>query len=248
MASLKAVVFDMDDTLLSLNLSAFVAMYGMDVANLLAQAARKKPLSMFAAYAASMMELNSGERKPSDTRTNFEFFANDFEQRCGIPLAEPAILNMLEFYERDILPRKNGRAIAARPRTGAQEAVEKVLGRGLRIALLTNPCFSQACVECRMGWGNMLHMPFELITTWSNTTRCKPAAQYYRESLDKLGLSPAEVLMVGNDPKRDLPARELGLKTAYVGLGTPNNALWCGSMEDFANNFSEIEERFYSLQ
>ena len=41
MATLKAVVFDMDDTLLSINLNAFIGMYALDEANLLAQAARK---------------------------------------------------------------------------------------------------------------------------------------------------------------------------------------------------------------
>ena len=51
-----------------------------------------------------------------------------------------------------------------------------MLDRGLRIALLTNPSFSRTCIECRMGWGDMLDMPFELVTTWENSTRCKPCA------------------------------------------------------------------------
>ena len=41
MTALKAVVFDMDDTLLSINLNAFIGMFALDEANLLAQAARK---------------------------------------------------------------------------------------------------------------------------------------------------------------------------------------------------------------
>ncbi len=41
MAELKAVVFDMDDTLLSINLNAFIGVFALDEANLLAQAARK---------------------------------------------------------------------------------------------------------------------------------------------------------------------------------------------------------------
>lgn len=248
MANLKAVVFDMDDTLLSLNLSAFIAMYAMDEANLLAQIARKSTVSMFTAYGAAMLELNNGVRAQNDTRTNEQLFRDVIIDRTGIPIAEPAILDVLEFYEREVLPRKNDRLVAARPRKGAREAVETVLDRGYRIALLTNPSFSRACIECRMGWGEMLDMPFELVTTWENSTRCKPDAGYYRESLDKLGLAPEEVLMVGNDPKRDLPSPTLGLQTAYVGSGTPERATWCGSMADFAASFDEIEERFYARQ
>ncbi len=232
-----------------------------------------------------------------------------------------AITDMHELYEREVLPKKNDRLISARPREGAHEAVEAVLDRGLRIALLTNPSFSRACIECRMGWGRavldrglrialltnpsfsraciecrmgwgrmldmpfelvttwenstrvkpsagyylealgklglspeetlmvgndprMLDMPFELVTTWENSTRVKPSAGYYLEALGKLGLSPEETLMVGNDPKRDFPSPDIGLKTAYVGNGTQPDALGNGSMADFATSLDLIEARF----
>ena len=90
----------------------------------------------------------------------------------------------------------------------------------------------------------MLDMPFELVTTWENSTRCKPCSGYYLEALGKLGLAPEETLMVGNDPKRDFPSPAIGLKTAYVGNGNQPRALWCGSMADFAKGFDEIEEQF----
>lgn len=244
MANLEAVVFDMDDTLLSINLSAFIAMYVMDEADLLAKISRKRTFTLFNAYAISMLDLNNGERGEDDARTNYQYFADRLAQRGGVPLTEPAILDVLEFYERKILPRKNDRMVNARPREGAREAVKTVLDHGYRIALLTNPSFSRACIECRMGWGDMLDMPFELVTTWENSTRCKPDVDYYREALGKLGVTPEETLMVGNDPKRDLPDPSFGLQTAYVGMGAPKRALWCGSMVDFAAHFDEIEERF----
>lgn len=244
MAALKAVVFDMDDTLLSINLNAFIGMFALDEANLLAQAARKSTVSLFTSLGSAMLELNNGERAEGDHRSNQQFFADELQRRCGIPLLEPAVLDMIECYERDILPKKNDRLISARPREGAHEAIETVLDHGMRIALLTNPSFSRTCIECRMGWGDMLDMPFELVTTWEGSTRCKPCAGYYQEALDKLGLSPEETLMVGNDPKRDFPSPDIGLKTAYVGNGVQQQALWNGSMADFARSFDEIEERF----
>ncbi|MDO4437119.1 MAG: HAD family hydrolase [Coriobacteriaceae bacterium] len=244
MAELKAVVFDMDDTLLSINLSAFLAVYALDEANLLAQVARKSPVAMFTALGTCMLELNNGEREEDDHRTNRAFFADTLRERTGIPLLDPVINDMLEFYEREVLPKKNDRIIAARPREGAHKAVQAVLDRGLRIALLTNPSFSRTCIECRMGWGDMLDMPFELVTTWENSTRCKPCAGYYLESLERLGLAPEETLMVGNDPKRDFPSPAIGLRTAYVGNGTQPGALWNGSMAKFAEQFDAIAEKF----
>ena len=115
MTALKAVVFDMDDTLLSINLNAFIGMFALDEANLLAQAARKSTVALFTSVGSAMLELNNGERAEGDIRTNQRFFADEVERRCGVPLLEPAILDMLEFYEREILPKKNDRLIRHRP-------------------------------------------------------------------------------------------------------------------------------------
>lgn len=245
---LKAVVFDMDDTLLSLNLNAFIALWAMDESNLLAQVGRKNPLSVFAAFTGAMFEVNSAERTDNDRRTNREFFDSSLEGRCGIPLSDPVIADVLECYERTVLPGKNDGIVAAHAREGAHDAIDVVLDHGLRIALLTNPSFSRTCIECRMKWGNLLDVPFELVTTMENSTRCKPCAQYYRESLDKMGLAPHEVLMVGNDPKRDFPLPDIGLQTAYVGVGSKPRATWNGPMSRFANDFDRIVDSFYARQ
>ena len=245
---LKCVAFDMDDTLLSINLSAFMVMLARDEAGLLAQVGRKNRLSMLTSYTAAMLELNGNGRAEDDARTNRAAFDEAIERRSGVVLADPVIAEVLEYYEREILPGKNDGAVAARPNTGAHEALETVLGRGLRVALLTNPSFSHTCIRCRMGWAQIEDAPFELVTCMENSTRCKPSAGYYTESLTKLGLEPHEVLMVGNDPKRDFPSPDIRLQTAYVGAGTPPRATWCGSMADFAASFDEIEERFYERQ
>lgn len=243
---LKAVVFDMDDTLLSINLSAFIAVFARDEAALLADIARKSSLSMFATFGAALYALNNAER--DDTDTNLVFFQKQIERRSGIPLSDPIIADVLTYYEREILPGKNDGIINARPREGAREAIDAITSRGLRCALLTNPSFSRACIECRMGWGDMLDMPFELITTMENSTRCKPTADYYLDSIAKMGLEPQEVLMVGNDPRRDFPSPDCGIQTAYVGNGSPVRATWAGSMAQFAGSLNEIEERFYERQ
>lgn len=245
---LKAVVFDMDETLLSINLGTFIAMYARDVARLLADIGRKNPLAMFASLTGTFYALNANVREPDDTQTNIEFFHDEIRRRCGIPLDDPIIADAFDCYERTVLPNCNDSLIAARPLEGAHEAIDAVLARGLRVALFTNPSFTRACIECRMGWGELLDVPFELVTSMENSTRCKPDMQYYRESVAALGLEPHEVLMVGNDPKRDLPDPECSIQTAYVGRGTPAHAIWCGSMADFASSFNEIEERFYERQ
>ena len=171
---LKAVVFDMDDTLLDINLSAFIAVLARDESSLLAQIGRRNPLSMFAAYTAAMLDLNRADR--DNECTNRELFDAAIERRGGVVLSDPVIADALAFYEREVLPDRNDAIIGAKPMEGAQRALEAVLDRGLRIALLTNPSFGAACIECRMGWAGILDAPFELVTTMENTRRVKPSA------------------------------------------------------------------------
>lgn len=75
------------------------------------------------------------------------------------------------------------------------------------------------------GLGRPGRRPFELVTHMGNTTRCKPDATYYLEQLQVMGLEPHEVLMVGNDPKRDFPSPACGIQTAYVGGASPTESL-----------------------
>lgn len=239
---LKAVVFDMDGTLLDINLSAFITVLMKEESSLLAQVGRKNPLSVFAAYGRGLLEVNAADH--DGARTNRQIFDDCILRHTGIPLSDPVIADVLAYYEREVLPARNDRVIAARPMPGAHKALEAVANRGLRTALFTNPSFSGACIGCRMGWADIGDAPFELVTFMENSRHCKPTADYYREGLAKMGLDPSEVLMVGNDPKRDFPVPDFGLKTAYVGGGEPQRALWCGSMAGFAENLDRVIELF----
>lgn len=241
---LKAVLFDMDDTLLSINLSAFCAVWGKDVSSILAGIGRKNQLSVMARLGGVLLDLNSNDRKGTDNRTNRAFFNEGVLQGCGVDLDDPIVFEALDYYEREVLPLKNDRFINARPREGAAEALQAVKDRGLRTALLTNPSFSDTGIRCRMGWAELNDAPFELVTSMENCTRVKPDPVYYLESLEKLGLEPHEVLMVGNDPKRDIPVPYCGIETAYVGTGAPSRALWHGSMVEFARQLDDVIELF----
>ena len=239
---LKAVVFDMDETLLDINLSAFVVALMRDEASLLARIGRKSTVTTLAAVGRALVALNSSGH--DGKRTNRQIYNDAIRRYAGVILDDPVVACALEYYEREVLPKKNDRIIHARPMPGAHEALEAVAARGLRVALLTNPSFSSACIACRMGWARIADYPFELVTHMENSRYCKPDAAYYRESLDKLGLQSSEVLMVGNDPKRDFPAPDMGLQTAYVGGGVPERATWCGRMADFAPQLDRILDAF----
>ena len=99
-----------------------------------------------------------------------------------------------------------------------------------------------------MGWGDLADAPFELVTHMGNATRCKPDATYYLEQLQVMGLEPHEVLMVGNDPKRDFPSPRLRHPNRLCGPRQAQPSHRRGTMEDFARDFNAVVEAFYEHQ
>ena len=234
---LKAVVFDMDETLLSINLNAFILRYFKDVSSMLADIGRRSRGGTMARLGTILVDLNANRRSSTDNRTNLEFYQEEVERRCGICLSDPLIYEAFTYYDREVLPYKNDELINAHAMPGAHAALQAVQDAGLRCALFTNPAFPRGLLSA-VWLGDLADAPFELVTHMGNATRCKPDATYYLEQLQAMGLEPHEVLMVGNDPKRDFPSPACGIQTAYVGQGKPGLATWRGTMEDFARDLT----------
>ena len=82
---------------------------------------------------------------------------------------------------------------------------------GYRVALATNPLFPAIATHSRVRWAGLQPEDFDHITTYENSSFCKPNPLYYREILDRLGLRAEECVMVGNDALEDVAAAKLGL-------------------------------------
>ncbi|MBM6775416.1 HAD family hydrolase [Olsenella profusa] len=238
---IKAVLFDLDDTLLRLNLSAFIVRYAAGAARLLGEAARMSPARLGVPFAKALLAIDSQRR--TDSLTNEQLFTQTFRASTGIPLDDPVIHDLMDFYEREIVPDFSDGLVAARPVEGAREAVDAVWAAGLTCALATNPTFSLACDQARMEWAGVHVDDFALVSTMSNSTRCKPSARYYQEFANQLGMRLEECLMVGNDAVRDLPRADCGLRTAYVGHARPRSAVWRGSMAELARQLPDLVAR-----
>lgn len=85
-----------------------------------------------------------------------------------------------------------------------------------RLILATNPLWPAAAVEYRLGIAGIDPSNFEFITHAENMSSCKPNVQYYHELKLKLQLVPNECLMIGNDEKKDGPAREIGVEVIII--------------------------------
>lgn len=198
----KAVLFDLDGTLLPLDLDQFLNDYFRALS---AKVAHKvAPDKFIPALLASTQLMLSNDG--GDTNEN-RFMADFFQRLEHSPQDLRPIFD--HFYQNEF--RALGKDISPAPQ--AREAVEKVLASGARPVLATNPLFPLEAVKARLEWAGLRDFPFEHVTSYENSSFCKPNPGYYKEILEQLGLEGQDCLMVGNDTKEDLVAAALGLDT-----------------------------------
>ena len=242
---IRAVLFDLDDTLLSINLGAFMARYTTDLAAIVAEVGRVSPAR--AAGALTRGYLAMADESRDDDLTNARVLAGVVRERTHVDLEDPVVAEALSFYDREVLPRRNGPLVRATPREGAREAVGRAREMGLVVALATNPAFSEECLRTRLGWAGLSPEDFDLVSHIRNSRRLKPRARYFQEFVAELALTPEECLMVGNDATRDFPRPDVGLRTAYVGHARPRRAVWRGSTAALARELPALVDRLDTL-
>ena len=199
---LKAVLFDLDGTLLPMNQETFVKAYFGGLAARLAPHGYDAKLLIDAIWAGTAaMVKNTGEKR------NEEVFWDRFAEIFGEQVREDLPL-FDAFYREDFDRVQASCGYDAR----AKLAVEKIKAKGLRVALATNPIFPAMATESRIRWAGLSPDDFELYTTYENSCYCKPNPAYYASILERMGLRGEDCLMVGNDVSEDMVAETLGMK------------------------------------
>ena len=198
----KAVLFDLDGTLLPLDQDEFVKGYFRLLAKKLAPYGYEPDKLVKAIWhgTAAMIQ-NDG------SCTNEVVFWKDFTNIFGEQARshEPVFA---EYYEKDFQQVKNSCGYTPK----AAEIVRSLKAAGIRVALATNPVFPAIATESRIRWAGLEPEEFELYTTYENIGFCKPNLDYYREILRRMELDAADCLMVGNDVDEDMAAGQLGMK------------------------------------
>jgi FMN phosphatase YigB (HAD superfamily) len=95
----------------------------------------------------------------------------------------------------------------------AKECIGLLKEKGYCLVLATNPLFPKVATYSRIRWANLSANDFIHITTYENSSFCKPNLSYYEEILRMINKSPDQCIMVGNDVKEDMCANSLGMDT-----------------------------------
>ena len=199
---ITTILFDLDGTLLPMDMNEFIKAYFDGLARRLAPHGYEPQKLIDAIWqGTAAMVKNNGDV------TNEERFWQGFEASYGRPGRQDEEI-FAAFYREDF--DKVSTSCGYNP--AAREVVDTVKACGLRTALATNPIFPAMATERRIAWAGLSTSDFELYTTYENSRFCKPNLNYYRDVMQTLGVVPEECLMVGNDVGEDMIAETLGCR------------------------------------
>ncbi len=198
---LKAILFDLDGTLLPLDQAFFTKSYFELLAGRMARHGYDPQALVSAVWAGTRAMVNN-----DGGDTNEAVFWKTFAGLCGEKVyADKPLFDA--FYRGDF---DELRAVCGRSGQ-AVELFRALKESGLTLILASNPLFPRVAQEARMRWAGLDADDFALVTTYENACFCKPNPAYYAEILQKTGLSAEECLMAGNDAGEDMAAAEVGM-------------------------------------
>ena len=207
MQQITTVLLDLDDTLLDSNMRQFIPAYVDLLAEALAQFAPPETIKQQLYETTARLQ---ADHKPGVT--NYQAFFKAFLPHLAGTTKD--ILAAIDHFYRERYPSLQR---FTSPRPAASQVVKHLIQAGCQVVIATNPLFPRTAIEQRMAWAGVLDFSFALVTHQENMHTSKPSPDYYQEILARLQLTPAECLMVGDDPKNDIePAQSLGIKTWWI--------------------------------
>ena len=210
---LRAVLFDLDGTLLDIDGEGFLDAY----VDLVVEAWAPQDAD---AFRAQLMAASVAFFRSDGGRTNGEAFRTAL---AGFLEQTPeAIADRLADIHRTALPRV---ALRGRPVEGARACVQGCLRLGLQVAVATTPIYMPEVIALRLRWAGLDDLPWDLVTHSENMHTCKPDPAYFQEAAAQLTTPPASCLMVGDDPMQDGPARRAGMLAVIGEPGVPARRL-----------------------
>ena len=234
---LSGVLFDLDGTLLDIDLDSFLRDYFAALGPVVAEALGLDPHDP--AGLAAVVSGTGAMMLPHPGTSNRDAFNAEFERSTGADLRRSEYASVFERFYAEVFPTLRE---DMGPHQGAGDAVSMALSMGHKVAIATNPIFPMSAVRERMRWAGIDRLDVHVVTAYENMHATKPHGAYYLETATMLGVDPSECLMVGDDRSLDMSAADVGMRTFYVGDGPLPACDWSGSLEDLAHLLTRLGE------
>lgn len=198
-------MFDLDGTLLNMDMDMFAEIYFNEMAFAFNGLIDKKEL-INSIWVATGVMVNNIEK-----RSNQDVFMEKFKKLVGNDV-KPIIDRFDVFYSDGYLKTRK----AFSKKKMVSDTLNSLISKGYKLILATNPLFPHKAVNSRVLWAGIDPEIFSYVSTYDNSSFCKPQVEYYNEILEKNNKRPEECLMVGNDVEEDMIASNLGISTFLV--------------------------------
>ena len=227
--SVEAILFDLDGTLLGVDMHTFISNY------LAGLAARLEDLAHSHQVAGKMRDAVVDMLTRVDGQLTLEQrMLNYLEENLAIP--PHRYQEALADFCRENLP---GLASCIQEHPLARPLLKACQNLDWRMVLATNPIFPRAVIDARIKWAGLEPDFFHFVTDYETSRHCKPHLEYFQEILARLDISAKACIMVGNDSWHDMAARRAGMRTCLLTTWridhrqTRFSPDWEGSHEEF---------------
>jgi FMN phosphatase YigB (HAD superfamily) len=201
---IKNILFDLDGTLLPMDVNKFMKLYFKGLMEVFPEV-HPQILHM------TVMEGTKAMVEDSSDRTNLDVFASSFTKT--INMDETEVMNrFFAYYETDFKKVKDSTWVSKH----MIEAVQVLKDKGYRLFIATNPMFPLVANQERISWANLKFDDFEYVSSLEKNHYCKPNLKFYEEFLIENKLDPQDCLMVGNDTFEDMIITRMNVKTYLV--------------------------------
>jgi len=233
---MKAILFDMDRTLLPMDEELFIKTYFGGLAKKLCPVGiDKDPLVAAIWKATRAMIRNDGNT------TNEEVFWRVFVEETGRDAA-PFMEASSAFYQKEFFEIKavtSGNPLAVEAVQAARKAAD-------RVVLASQPIFPMAAQIARASFVGLKPEDFDHITAYETESYAKPNPKYYEAICERLGVEPKDCLMIGNDEREDMYAASAAGLNCYLvtdNINAREDCPWNGPR----GTFKDMTEMLKSL-
>lgn len=202
---LNTILFDLDGTVLPMDLDRFVKSYFGGLALHLKELIEPAKLTKIMMECTNLMITNT------EAISNQDVFMERFEQLVDAD-RDLFLSKFTEYYDTTFQDVKK----TTWQNNDIIESVKILKEKGYTVALATNPLFPMKANHHRIKWAGLLPSDFSYISSYENNNYCKPNVQYYEEVLSKIGKTPKECMMIGNDMFEDTIASKIGIQTYII--------------------------------
>ena len=203
---IRAVLFDLDGTLIDVDMSAFIPAYLKGLAAHFNDPGHRQQIAGVMRSAVIDMLC-----RVDGSRTLEERLLDLLHSRLKIP-ARRYRRALDDFCNGDLA----GLSHLVQGHPLAMSLLETCRANEWQVVLATNPIFPRAVIDARVSWGGFDGDLFDYVTSYETCRHCKPHLEYFQEILTLLDVPAESCLMIGNDTLHDMAAGSAGLTTCLL--------------------------------